>query len=344
MTVIDADAHVHECDRTWDFFEESDREFKPLILAQHDGPEPRRTHWVIDGRVGGRPEGNVGAATPREYRELEDVEGRLRHMDELGIDIQVLYPSILTALTDRPEVEGALWRAYNRWMADAYQKGRGRLRWVCRAPLTSMDAACAELRFAKSHGACGVFLRSIEGERFICDPFFFPLYEEASALDMPICVHVSMGNRRVFEFLSQPPDGGAFMKFKLSGVAACHTIVMNGIPEKFPELRWAFVEASAEWVPYVVRELQKRFAHRGRSLTPHVLRDSRIFVTCQVDDDLPHVLQYAGEDNLVIGTDYGHADTATELHAMKELQAREDVDQRVIHKILDDNARALYGL
>ena len=73
-------------------------------------------------------------ATPKEYRELHDVEGRLRHMDELGIDIQVLYPSILTQYAS-PQVEGALWKGYNRWMADAWSRSNGRLRWICRIPL-----------------------------------------------------------------------------------------------------------------------------------------------------------------------------------------------------------------
>lgn len=342
MAVIDADAHVHESDHTWDFFEESDRKLRPLIFPRTDGPEPEPSHWVVDGVL--QPHGgNVGAATPRAYRELEDVPGRLRHMDELGIDIQILYPSILTSIAERPEVEGAMWRSYNRWIAEACAQANGRLRWICRVPLTDMDAACAELRFAKERGACGVFLRSIEGERLLCSPFFFPLFEEASALDMPICVHVSIANPRMFDFYSQPADGGAFLKFKLGVVGACHTLLMDRIPEKFPNLRFGMIEASAEWVPYVVRDVQKRYARRG--LSPgHVLRDNRIFVTCQVDDDLPHILDYAGEDNLVIGTDYGHADSATELRAMTELQKREDVEPRVVRKILDDNARALYGL
>jgi predicted TIM-barrel fold metal-dependent hydrolase len=94
----------------------------------------------------------------------------------------------------------------------------------------------------------------------------------------------------------------------------------------------------------VVRELTKRLAHRGQRLEGNVLRDNRIFVTCQVDDDLPHILQYAGEETLVIGTDYGHADTATELNAMRDLQAREDVDGRVLRRIVDDNARELYAI
>jgi predicted TIM-barrel fold metal-dependent hydrolase len=343
MTVIDADAHIHESDHTWDFFDESDRALRPLIFPQEGGPDSP-SHWVVDGVL--QPHGgNVGAATPRAYRELEDIPGRLRHMDELGVDIQILYPSILVSIAERPEVEGAMWRSYNRWIAEACAKSEGRLRWVCRVPLTTMEAACDELRWAKQHGACGVFLRSVEHERLLCDPFLFPLYEEASALDVPICVHVALANPQIFDFLSQPPDGGPFLKFKLSLVGACHTLLMSGVPEKFPKLRWGMIEASAEWVPYVVRELQKRFERRGRTVAgQHLLAENRMFVTCQVDDDLPHILKYIGEDNLVIGTDYGHADSATELMAMKELQRREDVEPRVVQKILDDNARALYGL
>jgi hypothetical protein len=31
-------------------------------------------------------------------------------------------------------------------------------------------------------------------------------------------------------------------------------------------------------------------------------------VTCQTDDDIENILRFAGEDNLTIGTDYGHTD------------------------------------
>ena len=56
------------------------------------------------------------------------------------------------------------------------------------------------------------------------------------------------------------------------------------------------------------------------------------------------ILGYTGEDNIVIGTDYGHADTASEIEALQKLKADGKVSVRVTGKILDDNARALYGL
>ena len=74
------------------------------------------------------------------------------------------------------------------------------------------------------------------------------------------------------------------------------------------------------------------------------MRDNRLYVACQTDDDLSYVLKYSGEDNLVIGTDYGHSDTSSEIEALRRLRDNSDVSSEVLDKILYDNARALYGL
>ena len=47
---------------------------------------------------------------------------------------------------------------------------------------------------------------------------------------------------------------------------------------------------------------------------------------------------------LVIGTDYGHNDTSSEILALRRLREDGTVPPRVVNKILDDNAKALYSL
>ena len=87
-------------------------------------------------------------------------------MDELGIDVQVLYTSIfLDPVTDRPDTEVALCGAYNRWMADVWKRSNGRLRWLANLPLLSMPDALDQLKFAKENGGCGIFMRPLEGAR-----------------------------------------------------------------------------------------------------------------------------------------------------------------------------------
>ncbi|MEA2641756.1 MAG: Amidohydrolase, partial [Chloroflexota bacterium] len=65
---------------------------------------------------------------------------------------------------------------------------------------------------------------------------------------------------------------------------------------------------------------------------------------CQTNDDLSYVIQCVGDDNLVIGSDYGHADTAAELEALKNFREISELSPETVRKILDDNPRALYGL
>jgi predicted TIM-barrel fold metal-dependent hydrolase len=46
----------------------------------------------------------------------------------------------------------------------------------------------------------------------------------------------------------------------------------------------------------------------------------------------------------VIGTDYGHTDTSSDIDAIKIFRERNDLNEEQKRKILSDNARALYGL
>ena len=50
MATIDADAHVIESERTWDYLEGSDKRFRPVPSSiARDGREQQ--FWVLDGRL-----------------------------------------------------------------------------------------------------------------------------------------------------------------------------------------------------------------------------------------------------------------------------------------------------
>ena len=338
MATIDADAHVIETERTWEYMEREEAGYRPVRVSPGQG---KREFWLVDGRVFSRGV-NVNRDIPAASREMQDIELRLKHMDELEIDIQVLYPSLfLRPLTRRPEVEAALCKSYNRWLTEICSKGRGRLRWVAVVPLMSLHQAIEEAKFAKANGACGLFTRGIVDDKRLSDPYFFPLYAEAERLGLPICVHASTGN---FDWVELFQGEAGFSRFKLPVLSAFHSIVHDGIPQKFPQARFGFIEVRAQWIPYLAVELAKRLERTSRDNGASLLRDNHIYVACQTDDDLPYVLKYSGEDNLVIGSDYGHADTSSEIEALRKLRLNGEVDPRVIDKILYDNAKALYQI
>ena len=348
MATIDADAHVIETDQTWSYMQPEEQRFKPVTVAPTATEGGHQRYWIIDGQLRARG-GSERSHTSVASREMLDVGERLRHMDELGTDIQVLYPTVYTRkLTASPAIDTALGRSYNRWMADVWRRGQGRLRWAMIPPLLDLDRAPEELRFAKENGACAIFMRGYESDKHLADPYFFPLYEEASRLDLPICVHAGGANPVVVDFFN---FGGTFLVSKIPVISAFHTLLLHQVPTKFPRLRFGFVEATSQWLPHVLHDLVRRVDRlvegdhvlRGE-VSSEILGKNRMYVACQTDDDLDYVLQYAGEDNLVMGTDYGHADTSAELDALNTLRRTSVVSAAVLDKILDDNPRALYGL
>src|SRR5947208_780813 len=140
MLRIDADAHVDETEATWEYVEEIDNRLKPVTIDSKDQPRGDQ-QWLIDDEVLRRP--------VRDYRrtgataatsQLLDVDARLRHLDELRIDVQVLYPTVFirSKFAGRPYIELALTRSYNRWIADRTAQSGGRLRWVAVPPLLTM--------------------------------------------------------------------------------------------------------------------------------------------------------------------------------------------------------------
>ena len=190
MLRIDADAHVLETEKTWEYMEGAERKFRPQVVGPNDGSSTDE-YWLVDGTLRLKSR-NVGKNTPMASRELRDVNARLKHMDELGVDVQVIFPTIfIIPLTPRPEIELALCRSYNRWMADVWRQAKERLRWVAVLPLHSMDKVYDEARTAKESGAVGIFLRGSECDLLLSDSYFSPLYDAASRLDLPICIHSS---------------------------------------------------------------------------------------------------------------------------------------------------------
>ena len=351
MFRVDVDAHVDESEATWEYLDDGARRFKPATLdpGGPTAPGDARPHrlWVIDGNIRLRRwRDDKRTGTVQATRELIDVDARIRHMDELRIDVQVLYPTLfLHALSDRPEVELALCKSYNRWIAKATEQSRGRLRWVAMLPLLSIDKAVEEVRWAKDHGACGVFKKGIEcADRAASDPYFFPVYEEASRLDLPVCIHNATG--KVESAIAQQGeslDGG------MNAISAFSALVEHGIPDLFPKLRVGFIETGASWIPYLYADLVAKKLRRTFlpvDFKEDLFRRNRIYVACQTNDDLPYILKYGTEDNLMIGTDYSHADQSAEIQALDVIQQRGEIGEipaPVARKIVDDNPRRFYG-
>jgi predicted TIM-barrel fold metal-dependent hydrolase len=189
----------------------------------------------------------------------------------------------------------------------------------------------------------GVFFRGIEGTRTLDDPYFYPIYEEAQALDLPITIHTGAGCP-AFTAVMDIDRNTSFPALRSLPIFAFRDLVHHRIPEQFPRLRFGFIEAGATWVPYVLHNLRRQFHVADDRWGPRYFADSRIFIACEANEDIPYLMQYIGEDNLIIGSDYGHNDPSEERELVKAMHERGDLAPRVLDKIFGANPARLYGL
>jgi len=354
MTMVDADTHVDECEETWKKLEgTSYAKYIPVTTtmppdeAKRAGYNPTNSRcWVVEGRLQNRAIRDDINHPPRVFRELQDVPGRVAHMDKMGVAVQVIFPTFFIRYnTSNAEAEWALTTTYNRWLADKCAPTNGRLRWAAVLPLLSPDKAVAELRWAKQHGACGIFKRGFDLDRYVNDAHFFPVYEEACALDLPLCIHTG-----------HPLPGHEWDR-GFPVMYSCYAVVSSGLARKFPKLRFGFIESGASWIPYTISQLGavRRQSLRGQgarlpnlyALEPEMFRTNRLFVTIDPIDDVESILKFGTEDNLMIGTDYSHTDISANLSALDEVRGWVDegrLSDMQAQKILETNAKEFYRL
>ena len=238
-------------------------------------------------------------------------------------------------------------------MADVWAKAEGRIKWVVVPPLRDIDSTLRELRFGRQNGACGVFFRGIEMDRTLDDPYFFPVYAEAQSLDLAICIHQGQG-APALNNLVDIQRSHTFTHGRLPPLTAFRNIVANKIPEQFPDLRFGFIETGASWIPFVFHQLSGTVRADSSFWGPRLFEEYCIWVSYVLGEDLPYLLNYVGEDHIVVGTDYGHhtpgtkdrlaADPSAQINMVSELQSRSEPSQRTIEKLLVDSPLALYGV
>ena len=355
FNIIDSDTHVDETDATWDYLPPEKGQDRPTV-GTFDDPAAPNTFWLIDGAKQHKARrSDVITKTTAATRELIDVQARLRHMDELGVDVQVIYPTLfLKPPTTDPDVELDLVRSYNRWLADRTATSGGRLRWVCVLPFLSPSEAVKELQFAFDHGACGVLKKGdVEAGHAVWEEYFFPVYAEAERLGAPICFHQGTGKFTTVDGTGTSPESD-FIDLKAPAVNGISAVLSRGTVHAFPRLRFGCIEVGASWVVLVDHMYKRRLQNRARAqrgeapdFSSRLLDTGQIYTSCEVSEDFPTILRFISEDRLLAGSDYSHADPSQEHGFIPKLL--ELVDLGVLspdgaRKILHDNPKAFYGL
>jgi len=203
-------------------------------------------------------------------------------LPEIGIDFAVLYPTfgLTVPHLDVPELRRAACRAFNRYYAETCGPHSQRLTPAAVIPMHSPEEAIEELDYAV--GTLG--LRAVTLAGFVGRPLpgaenvraarwidsFGP--DEPNAYDAVWAHCLSLGV--VPTFHSSAMGWGSRVSqssyvfnhignFATAGEATCRSLFLSGVPSRFPDLNFAFLEGGVGWGANLYSDMVGHYEKRG---------------------------------------------------------------------------------
>ncbi|MGH7966713.1 MAG: amidohydrolase family protein [Candidatus Binatia bacterium] len=288
-------------------------------------------------------------------------KARLTVMDEEGIDIALLYPTLgifWEASVQDPNLATAYTRAYNRWIVDFCRENPKRLYPIAHISLLDPEGAVEETLRARKAGCVGVYLSpdlAARREKRFDDPVFTRFWETVQELEMPIAFHVVVREQLTFHEWTRRPDGApgfvglfgqAFLGIDV--MAAFTSMIALGMFEKYPRLKCAVLEAGATWIAAWLDRLDYK-GEVSESFTPIKMKPSDYFYRqCVVSADpdetmIAQVVEHLGADYFIWASDYPHIDAS--FGVVKEMKERvAPLPPDAQRKVLGENAVRFYKL
>ena len=166
---------------------------------------------------------------------------RLREMDEAGIDMQVLSETAPAAQELEPEHAIRLARRSNDYLHEAVRAHPDRFAGFAALPTPDPKAAADELERAVTKlGFKGaMFMGLSRGGRFLDEKPFWPIFERAQALDVPIYLHPSKPHPAVNEvyYKGFPGLAGPTLGFGNEVTTQALRLVLGGVLDAYPKLK-----------------------------------------------------------------------------------------------------------
>ncbi len=370
--VIDSDLHVIEPGAVYeDYLDERYRQTGPKFLGLSPTELP---HWELQGRMippWARSDDVIGPQVHMHRRNEAvyapirergyDAASALMAMDTEGIDAAVLFRTfahMVVSIDDLdPGLATACCAAFNDWLADYCEADPGRLKPAAIVSLHDPELAAAEARRAvedKGHVAIVMLPMPVKG-RYFNAPECDVLWREIVRLGVPLAIHGTSGgasddyvtNR--FNGLPNFRTQNHAAAFPLELMLALSSLIVGGVLERFADLRVAFLEGNCGWLPWWLHRLDDQWRKYGGGeavrLTelPSAYFARQCFIATDADEELlAMVIDRIGDDNIVVSTDYPHADGPYP-HGIDTFTALAGVGKESKRKIMWDNCVRLYG-
>lgn len=274
-----------------------------------------------------------------------------QHLDPNNVEL-----GVLTVINphpgnwQNPDLSAAFCRAVNDWQVAEWTSKDKRLKASILSAYEHGTAAVAEIeRLADHPDFVQVFLLS-RTSRPLGNRDYWPMLAAAEAAGLPVAIH-AFGNS------GYPITASGWPSYYVEEMSAhaqsCQaqvvSLILEGVFERFPKLKFVVIEGGFAWVPALAWRLDKHWKTL-RAETPSLkrlpseyIRDHMWFTTQPMEEPdnprhLEDTIEWIGWDRLLYSSDYPHWDYDDPSRCLP-FPVSEDKRE----KLFLSNARSLYG-
>jgi predicted TIM-barrel fold metal-dependent hydrolase len=299
-------------------------------------------------------------------------KARLDVMDESGIYAQVIYPNVLgfggqlRGDATRAHIDADLrlvsTQIYNDAMAEMQAESGGRLLPMALLPWWNVKEAVAEAERCHAMGLRGININSdphTHGMQDLSGDEWKPLWEVCNDKDLPVNFHIGASNATMDWFGQAPWPSlnaekklaiGSTMMFISNARVICN-LILTGLLERYPKLKFVSVESGIGWVPFILEALDYEIYEAGANVDKHLTLTPQEYFRRQIfacfwfeKDGLADMIHRVGVDNCMFETDFPHPTCLypAPLESANQALAGLTLDEK--RKVLSGNAAKLYNI
>ena len=275
---------------------------------------------------------------------------RLAEMDEAGIDVQVL--SISAPGTHKLDAAAAVPMAKraNDRLSEAVSANPDRFVGLAAIPIQDPAAAADELeRAVVKLGLRGAILHSLTNNRFADDARFWPFYERAAQLGVPIYLHPARPHQAVVEayyadFTSDYRHfTGPVWGYTVEAATMAIRLVLSGVTKAFPGLQF-ILGHMGEGLPFLIWRIDwslKRPGNKAVDFRKVFCRHFHITTSGNFSDTaLQCTMMEMGADRILFAVDWPFVPNGQGADWIRRVRISESDRTR----IMSGNAERLFGI
>lgn len=187
-----------------------------------------------------------------------------RAVDAMSLNYQVVFPQPMleSGLHPEPGIAVQINMAYNEWFTTTVLGKDPAIKTMIGLPFHDADASLETIRLYHDHPDVIGFLVTSQRRVGVHDNRYMPVYAELERLGMPLGFHAGPTWGDTMTSTMNSFLGVHAMSFVTCNMTHMTNWIINGLPERFPNLKVIWIESGLAWLPFMAQRLDHEYTLR----------------------------------------------------------------------------------